>query len=152
MSGFQTVGTSDGISLLLYADDTTLFSQGSETAACTLSSMMDIFFDSSGLQLNRAKSIFLGFELSTEEASRCARLLATPIGTLLVRYLGLSLADRRLRLQDWQPVLEKVEARLGGWWARMLSRGDRLVLVKAVLSAIPTYFMSVFRMPSGVRC
>ena len=33
----------------------------------------------------------------------------------------------------------------------MLSRGGRLVLVKAFLSAIPTYFMSVFRMPSGVR-
>ena len=31
----------------------------------------------------------------------------------------------------------------------MISRGGRLVLVKAVLSAIPT--MSVFRMPSGVR-
>ena len=53
--------------------------------------------------------------------------------------------------QDWQPVLKKVEARLGGWRARMLSRGGRLVLVKAVLSGIPTYFMSVFRMPSGVR-
>ena len=32
----------------------------------------------------------------------------------------------------------------------MLSRGSRLVLVKAVLSAISTYFMLVFRMPSGV--
>ena len=65
-----------------------------------LSNMMDIFFDFSGLQLNRAKSIFLGFGLSIEETSRCARLLETPIGTLPVRYLGLTLADRRLRVQD----------------------------------------------------
>ena len=77
--------------------------------------MMDIFSDFSRLQLNRAKSTFVGFRLSTEEASRCAKLLATPIGTLPVRYLGLPLADKKLRLQDWQPVLEKVEARLGGW-------------------------------------
>ena len=33
----------------------------------------------------------------------------------------------------------------------MLLRGDQLVMVKAVLSAIPTYFLSVFQMLTGVR-
>ena len=76
--------------------------------------MMDVFTDFSGLQLNRAKSMVVGFGLSTEELSRCAEILASPIGTLLLRYLGLSLIDRRLRTQDWQPMMENVEARLGG--------------------------------------
>ena len=44
-----------------------------------------------------------------------------------------------------------MEARLGGWQAHLLLRGDRLVLLKAVLSAIPIYFILVFRMPVGVR-
>ena len=61
------------------------------------------------------------------------------------------LVDRCLRLQDWQPVFEKVETRLGGWLARLLSRGVRLVLLKAVLAAIPNYYVSIFRMPSGMR-
>ena len=39
----------------------------------------------------------------------------------------------------------------GGWWARLLSRGGRLVLLKAVRSTIPTYYMSLFRVPVGVR-
>ena len=77
-------GTPEGIPLLQYADDTTFFVQGSEAVACTLSSMMDIFSDFLGLQLNRAKFIFLGFGLSTEEESRCARHLVTPIGKLPV--------------------------------------------------------------------
>ena len=38
----------------------------------------------------------------------------------------------------------------GGWWAWLLSRGGRLVLLKVVLSAIPAYFMSLFRVPVGV--
>ena len=44
-----------------------------------------------------------------------------------------------------------MEKRLGGWRGRLLFRGGRLVLVKAVLSAIPTYFMSAFQMPTGFR-
>ena len=101
LSSFQTAKTPEGIPLLQYADDTTFFVQGSEAAARTLSSMMDIFSDFLGLQLNRVKSIFVGFRLSTEEELRCARHLATPIGTLPVQYLGVPLADRRLRVQDW---------------------------------------------------
>ena len=81
----------------------------------------------------------------------CSRILTTPIEELPIQYLGLPLADRRLRIQDWQPVLEKVETRLGGWRARFLPRGGRLVLLSAVLSAIPTDFMSIFRMLVGVQ-
>ena len=80
-----------------------------------------------------------------------SQILTTPIGELPIRYLGVPLADRRLRSRDWQPVLEKVETRLGGWRARLLLRGGRLVMLKAVLSAIPTYFMSIFQIPMGVR-
>ena len=122
LSGFQTAGTSEGIPMLQYANDTTFFVQGSEAAARTLSIMMDIFSDFSRLQLNRVKSIFVGFGLSTEEESRCARHLATPIGTLPVQYLGVPLADRRLRVQDWQPVIDKVDGRLGGWRSHLLLR------------------------------
>ena len=54
-------------------------------------------------------------------------------------------------MQDWHPIIEKVESRLVYWQARLLSRGGCLVLLKAVLVAIPTYFIAIFRMPVGVR-
>ena len=151
IAGFQSPSIPGGIPLLQYADDTTFFIQGSWAAAHTLSVMMDIFSDFSGLRLNRAKSSFIGFGLSVEEMAGCSRILSTPIRDLPIRYLGVPLADRRLRIRDWQPVLDKVETWLGGWRARLLSRGGRLVMFKAVLSAIPNYFMSIFRMPVGVR-
>ena len=81
----------------------------------------------------------------------CSQILAMPIGVLLIRYLGVPLVDRRLRIQHWQPVFEKVETRLGGWRARLLSRGGRLILLKAVLATIPIYDMSIFTMPISVR-
>ena len=151
LTGFQSTSLPGGIPLLQYADDTTFFIQGSTVAAQTLSIMMEIFSDFSGLRLNRAKSTLVGFGLSAAELNGCSQILETPIGTLPIRYLGVPLIDRRLRIQDWQPVFEKVEARLGGWRARLLSRGGRLVLLKSVLAAIPIYYMSIFRMPAGVR-
>ena len=120
-------------------------------AVQTLSTMMDIFSDFSGLRLNWAKSTFVGFGLSAEETCGCSQILETPIRALPMRYLGVPLVDRRLRIQNWQPVLEKVKTRLGGWWAHPLSRGGRLVLLNAVLAAIPIYYMSIFRMPASVR-
>ena len=80
--------------------------------AQTLLTMMDIFSDFSGLRLNQAKSTFIGFRLSADELSECSQILETPIGALPIRYLGVPLVDRRLRIQYWQPVLEKVETHL----------------------------------------
>ena len=108
------------------------------------------FLDFSGLRLNRAKSTFVGFGLSEEEMSGCSQILAMPIGVLPIRRLAM-LVDRRLRIQDWQHVFDKVETRLGGWRARLLSRGGHLILLKAVLAAIPIYYISIFTMPAGVR-
>ena len=82
--------------------------------------------------------------------SSCSQILATPIGVLPIRYLGMPLVDHRLRIQDWQPVVKKVETRLGGWRARLLSRRSHLILLKAVLAAIPIYYMSIFTMSAGV--
>ena len=99
-AGFQSPNIPGGILLLQYADDTTFFIQGSWEAAHTLSIMMDIFSDFSGLLLNRAKSSFIGFGLSSEELVSCARISATPIGALPIRYLGVPLVDRRLHIRD----------------------------------------------------
>ena len=128
----------------------TFFIQGAMVAAHTLSIMIDIFLDFFGLWLNRAKSTFVGFGLSTEEMGGYFKILATPIGVLPIRYLKVLLVDRRLWLQDWQPVFEKVETCLGGWRARLLSYEGHLILLKAVLAAIPIYYLSIFTMPAGV--
>ena len=82
IAGSQSPSIPGGIPLLQYADDTTFFIQGSWAAAHTLSVMMDIFSDFSGLRLIRAKSSFIGFGLSAEEMAGCSRILSTPIRDL----------------------------------------------------------------------
>ena len=151
LTGFQSANIPGSIPLLQYADDTTFFMQGSMVAAHTLSSMMDIFSALSSLRHNRAKSTLVRFGLSTAKMGNCSQILTTPSVVLPIRYLGVPLVDCQLRLQDWHPVFEKVETRLGGWQARLMSCGGRLILLKAVLAAIPIFYMSIFKMPASVK-
>ncbi|XP_078436377.1 uncharacterized protein LOC144707136 [Wolffia australiana] len=65
------------------------------------------------------KSAFVGFGLSSEEETLCARVLDTPRGSLPMRYLGLPLTGRRLLSTEWQPVIDKVGRRLKGWQSRV---------------------------------
>jgi len=51
---------------------------------------------------------------------------------------------------SWQPVIERVQQRLASWKASCLSRPGKLVLIKAVLSSLPVYYLSLFKMPKKV--
>ena len=48
---------------------------------------------------------------------------------------------------DWQPVIKNVERRLEGWQSKVMSKGEWLVLLRSVLSAIPLFYLSVFGLP-----
>ena len=98
LAGFQTARWPGRVPLLQYADDTIFFVEGSMAAAEKFSALLDMFSDFSGLSLNRAKSTFIGFGMFVEERDRCARILATPTGSLPIRYLGLPLVKGRMTI------------------------------------------------------
>ena len=54
-----------------------------------------------------------------------------------MRYLNLPLTCGRLSSTDWQPVVEKVERCGEGC----------LVLLQLILSAIPLFHLSIFKLP-----
>ncbi|GKA43833.1 RNA-directed DNA polymerase, eukaryota, reverse transcriptase zinc-binding domain protein [Tanacetum coccineum] len=54
------------------------------------------------------------------------------------------------RVSTWQPVIDKFSKRLSKWRANCLSIGGRSILISAVLGSLPTYYLSLFRMPRTV--
>ena len=151
LKGYQTASYPGGIPILQNADDTSFFILGSVEEARNLSTLLDLFADFSGLQINQAKSVFLGFGQSQEEDTLCSAALGTPIGALPMRYLGLPLTASSLTSTDYLPIIEKVERQLEGWKARVLSRPGRLVLLRSVLMMIPIFYLSVFKLPRTVH-
>ncbi|CAB4278922.1 unnamed protein product [Prunus armeniaca] len=72
------------------------------------------------------------------------------MGSWLLIYLGLPLGGNPRSLPFWVTVIERVERRLEGWSKALLSQGGRLTLIQAVLSSLPTYYLSLFRIPASV--
>jgi hypothetical protein len=47
----------------------------------------------------------------------------------------------------FQGIIDKVLSKIEGWRAKTLSQAGRLVLIKSVVAALPSYAMSTFLLP-----
>lgn len=68
----------------------------------------------------------------------------------VANYLGLPLTPNNLCKASYLPLIKRFNDRLAGWAANPLSIAGRLVLINSVLSALPVYFMSCFKLPAWV--
>ena len=50
----------------------------------------------------------------------------------------------------FQPIEERFVKRMVGWKEKNMSQAAKEVLIKSVAQALPTYVMSVFKLPLGL--
>jgi len=65
-------------------------------------------------------------------------------------YLGLEVGGNSWKKQLWEPVVNKISARLNAWKGRFLSLGGRICLIKSIFSAIPLFYFSFFKALTSV--
>ena len=104
----------------------------------------------SGLSINFAKSSLVYFGKFAHRGDMLAGILNCPLEKLPFKYLGLPLKSANLTRRDWQPLIDKFHRRLSCWKGSTLSIGGRLVLVNSVLSSLPLYYLSFFKLPCWV--
>lgn len=136
------------VAIIQYADDTIFFCEAKRRQMRNLLFLWQIFEWASGLKINKSKSELFYLGRIDGKGERLADILGCKLGTFPTRYLGLPLSIKSLRKEDWWSIIEKIEKRIEGWQAKLLSRGGRLVLVNSVLANLPLFFLSVFRAPS----
>lgn len=128
----------------LYADDAALFVRPVATDIENLQQILQHFGEATGLCTNFQKSEVFPIRCEQIDVSFVLENLQAKQGQLPCKYLGLPLHMGRLHRSDEQTIVDRVAARLPAWKARLLNKAGKLTLVKAVLSAIPTYYMTVF--------
>jgi hypothetical protein len=67
------------------------------------------------------------------------------ISSFSCKYLGLPLHYKKPTRAMMQPLIQQIGGRLPGWKRNLLTYPGREILVKLVLSAMPTFFMTVFK-------
>jgi hypothetical protein len=63
--------------------------------------------------------------------------------------MGIPIHFRKLKNGEWKPVEDRFEKKLANWIGKMLSYGDRLVLINSVLTSLPMFMLSFFEIPKG---
>ncbi|GKD95008.1 RNA-directed DNA polymerase, eukaryota, reverse transcriptase zinc-binding domain protein, partial [Tanacetum coccineum] len=85
------------------------------------------------------------------EVSNMAKLIGCGVAKFPLKYLGVPVGCNMARCSSWNAIIQKFSNKLSLWKARLLSVGGRLTLLKAVLGNLPTYYMSIYMMPSHVQ-
>ncbi|XP_074315698.1 putative mitochondrial protein AtMg00310 [Silene latifolia] len=106
-------------------------------------------YESVSGQLVNYKKTTVSFSKCTPEGRRnqIANWLGVPAVEEHDKYLGLPTVVGHSKEVVARVIRDKLCRKLQGWKGMLLSKAGREVLIKAVAQSIPTYAMSVFRLP-----
>lgn len=100
---------------LHYADDLLIVTAGGCEDLRIIKLILYLFKGMSGLETNFAKTCLYSSRTDELLDQSAAATLQCNVGLLPVSYLGIPIASRRPRKQDWERVILKVRSRLASW-------------------------------------
>jgi hypothetical protein len=149
----QSLGLLDRLSLgcdtfrvSLYVDDIVIFIQPIEHDLKITTDILNTFAQVSGLVTNITKIACFPIQcdnINLEFISRSNMVMSQ----FPCKYLGLPLHHKKPSRSMLQSVNQKIGNRLLGWKGKLVSYPGSELLVKTILSTMPTFFLTVFKMP-----
>lgn len=131
----------------LYADDAVIFANPAREEIEVLMAILRDFGQALGLHINPSKSTASPIRCDDMDLQHILASFGGKVVAFPLTYLGLPITLSRLRLVHIQFILDRIRARLAGWKGKLLNVAGRRVLVRSVLSALPTFALSVLRAP-----
>ncbi|GKB10821.1 RNA-directed DNA polymerase, eukaryota [Tanacetum coccineum] len=101
-------------------------------------------------RVNVHKSSLYGVGVRPSDIQHMASCFGCLANNLPFTYLGIKVGANMSWVNSWNEVVLKVTNKLSSWKAKTLSVGGRVTLIKPVLGAIPTYYMSLLKVPEGI--
>ena len=151
MKGLAICRSGPKLSHLFFADDNLIFCKASIEECDTLQRILEVYENTSGQQLNWAKtSLFCSKNTSKEIQEEIKGRFGAQVIKQHVKYLGLPSLVGRNKRNTFNDIKEKLGKKLAGWKDKMLSKARKKILIKAVAQAIPTYTMSCFKLPDSL--
>lgn len=141
---------SDGplFSHLLFADDCLLFSRATIRDCRGFKRILQSYCRQSGQRVNLDKSmVIFSPKIKSSTAASLVSILQIRQVNRLDCYLGLPLRPTRLKMEDLQPICDKIVGKLTSWKWRLLSFAGRCTMIRSVLCSIPIHIVSHAAIP-----
>jgi hypothetical protein len=133
---------------LFFVNDNLLFCKVDTTEWFCIQKVLDDYKKASGQRLNKGKTS-LFFSRNTGEDMRAQVLSIAGINTTqrYEKYLGLPALIGKSKVSSLSGIKGRIWDKMQGWKEKFLSHARKEIMLKAVVQAIPTYTMSVFKVP-----
>ena len=130
---------------LLFADDSLLFCQATQTEAETINEILQLYAHASCQSINLEKSsVYFSSNTTDSQKQDMLRILGVREVDRFDLYLGLPTLIRWAKYHTFSFLKDRVWKKLQSWKCMLLSRAGKEILIKAMAQSIPTYTMSVF--------
>lgn len=122
-----------GLTNLTFADDILLFCRGGPKSVELMMDVFQLFSDSTGLIFNPSKCRAFYGNVDQDSITRIKKITGFEHGSFPVRYLGVPLSSKRLNIQHYHPLIDKITTRVRHWTAKLLSYVGRIQLIKSII-------------------
>jgi hypothetical protein len=147
IKGVSFGSTGPTVTHLLFADDSIVFLEGSQSNFQSLRSILQDYEVASGQRVNLQKSsIFFGKGSTDEDKETLKQAIGISSEALSERYLGLPTVVGKSKDGTFKYVRESARGKVAGWKGQGLSKTPREVLIKSGLQSTPTFTMSCFQL------
>ena len=100
----------------------------------------------SGQSINLSKSdLFCSPNMFDEAKEALAHALQVNLVQFPSKYLGINFKLKGKRVADFQFLVDKLQSKLQGWKAKLLSQAGRTTLISSTLQSLPLYTFSCFK-------
>ena len=137
---------SDEFKISQFADDTTLFMDGSESSLQYTLNVLEIFGSLSGLKMNLSKTrmLWIGKKKGCKEKINCGRLLNWDSNNFSLLGITFDLNLSNIPLINYNNAIIKIENTIVSWKKRSLTPLGKITVIKSLkLSQLNHLFMSI---------
>ena len=130
--------------IIQYANDTILLMPACPRQAVIIKNILSDYAQSIGLKINFHKSTLIPINLDHQTTADMASIFGCSIGSMPFTYLGLPLGTSRPSLNDFMPLVSKVERNLSSTLS-LMSYAGKLTLLNTTITSLLSYAMCTLK-------